>query len=445
MNRLRDAGPRARPAVVALLAGVALWLPGAASGATSLPPFATATQERLPNGVILADQPSGDLPLVGAQIFLPAGLAQQPSGKAGVAAIAAQVVLQTPVEGSATLADVVRQVGGSITYTLDPLDTRFYLECRVGDFPRLVHDLRSALGHPDLSRVAAVRETTLTQATNAAQNPLEATYLMVRQVNYSGTGFAFPDEGDPLTVARIVPSDVAAFAASYQHANGTIVAVVGLVTPAALDAVRRDFGTFTPEPVAPPPSPAAIARLHQVVAHRQVPAPWVAIAYQAPDQYSADFAAMLVIEALLGSGGDIHAFTFTSDTPLPDDYVGAYYQYEAQPGSMIVFMGGESANLDQSVRDLETGIARLRGENLSPQLIEEGKKLALGAYYLSANTLRDQAWLLGRSAASPQGVAFENLVPQRILAVSAADIQRVARRYLTRETIAIVLPRQESQ
>jgi predicted Zn-dependent peptidase len=112
---------------------------------------------------------------------------------------------------------------------------------------------------------------------------------------------------------------------------------------------------------------------------------------------------------------------------------------------MIVFLGGEDQNLDQSVRDLTLGIARLRGSGLETSLIDEAKKKALGDYYLSVTRLDDLGWLLGRAAASPEGVAFENNVPQRIRSVTAADIQRVARRYLQNETIAIVLPQVAGQ
>lgn len=420
----------------------ALLVLGAAPN-TMVRSFAPASEQRLPNGVIVASQATNDLPLVGAQIFLPAGLSQQASDKAGVAAIAAALVLATPVEGSTTLSDAVTNSGGSISYTLDPLDTRFYLECRDADFSRLLHDFHTALSSPDVSHIETQRAKTLGLAHSMTQNPIEVAYTMVRQVNYSGSGFALPDQGSALTVTHLSRADVRTFAASYQRGNGTVVALAGAVSQGTLDATAREFGTFPAGSASAVPTAKKVERMHQVVAHRSVPAPWIAVAYQAPDQYSSDFATMLVIESLLGGAGDVHSFAFSSAAPAPDDYVGAYYQYEATPGSMIVFLGGDTANLDQSVRDLETGIARLRGDTLSTQIIEEAKRSALGDYYLGATTLSEQAWLLGRSAGSPEGLAFENVVPQRILAVKAGDIQRVARRYLTRETIAIVLPAQD--
>lgn len=417
----------------------------AAAPSPSVTSFAQASEVRLGNGVIIASQPSFDLPLVGAQIFLPAGLAQQPAGKAGIAAVTAALVLQTRVEGSTTLTGAAAAAGGSISFTLDPTDTRYYLECRDGDFPRLAHDLRYALGHPDVSLLAAQRTKALAGASELTNNPLETAYAMVRQVRYSGTGFALPDQGSAFTINGLSSADINSFVDAYQRGNGTIVALEGAVTQAIINTTSREFASLPATAARPAPAASPVDRTHQVVAHRNVAAPWVAVAYEAPNQYSSDFATMLVIEALLGAGGDVHALAFASNEAAPADFIGAYYQYEAKPGSMIVFLGGDSANLDQSVRDLETGIARLRGDNLSVQLITDAKKVALGEYFLSVANLDDLGWLLGRSAASPEGIAFENNVPQRINAVRAADIQRVARRYLTKETIAIVLPQTEGQ
>jgi zinc protease len=407
--------------------------------------FAPATQVKLQNGVIIASQPSADVPLVGVQVFMPEGLVQQPAGKAGIASVTAALVLQTKVEGSATLSQTVAQAGGSVSYTLDPLDTRYYLECREHDFARLFHDLRVALGHPDLAQLAAERSRALAGANALTNNPLEAAYAMIRQVRYRGTGFALPDQGSSVTIAGVSRADVNSYVASYMRGSGTIIALEGAVTQPLIDTASHEFEGLPATLPAPVPSPNPVVRMHQIVAHRSVSAPWVAVAYEAPSQYSSDFAAMLVIEALLGSGGDVHAFNYTSNELAPQDFIGAYYQYEASPGSMIVFLGGANENLDQSVRDLETGIARLRGDHIENTLVAEAKKTALGDYFLSVTRFDDLAWLLGRAAASPEGVAFENNLPTRIMSVSPADIQRVARRYLTKETIAIVLPQTARQ
>jgi zinc protease len=178
-----------------------------------------------------------------------------------------------------------------------------------------------------------------------------------------------------------------------------------------------------------------------VVVHRSVHAPWVGVGYQAPSQYSRDFPAMLVVSALLGQSGDAGALSFGSQAPLPEDFVGAYYQYEAQPGSLIIFLNGtEGSSIDQSIQELQLAIARLRAQSLPASVVDHGRRLAIGQYYMSVTTLGELAGLEGRAAMSPQGLSYVDAVPRAIARVSAADIRRVAQTYLKHETVGIVLP-----
>jgi len=64
---------------------------------------------------------------------------------------------------------------------------------------------------------------------------------------------------------------------------------------------------------------------------------------------------------------------------------------------------------------------------------------------VAVTTLSDATWLLGRSAMSPEGITFESTLPKRIAGVSPADIKRVAKQYLAKETIAVVLPVNENR
>jgi predicted Zn-dependent peptidase len=152
---------------------------------------------------------------------------------------------------------------------------------------------------------------------------------------------------------------------------------------------------------------------------------------------------MLVVEALLGRGGDVHAFSYGPDFTPPDDFLGGYYQYEALPGSLIEFYSG--ANVDQDLHDLADGIARLKASPLPPDLLDRAKRTALGSLLTSVTTIDDRSWLLGRAALSPTGAAFENALPAAVAAVSANDVQRVARTYLTTQTLAVVLPSSTGQ
>ena len=403
--------------------------------------FPPAMSRTLPNGVIVTTQISNDAPIAGAQVFLPAGLAQQNADQAGIAAVTAATVLRTTVENGQHLADLASAAGGTITYTVDPEATRFEVQSSSAELPRLLRDLAQAIAKPDVAQFAAAREEVANAARDAEKVPALVAYSMVRQVRYQGSGFAFPQGGRAFTLARLTAADVQRFAAEYQHGAGTVVAVTGALTDGDINAIDAAFAGWPSGAPAPAPSVTPEKRQHEIVAHRNVQAPWLAIGFAAPSQYSKDFATMLVIQALLGRGGDVHAMSFGSaGTAGAEDYVGAFYQYEARPGSFVIFMNGGGGDVDAALRQVEQGILRLRTEPLPDQLVSRARTLALGDYFLSVTSLGDAAWLLGRSAGSPEGVAFENALAGRILAVSAADIQRVSKQYLSDETVAVVLP-----
>jgi zinc protease len=412
--------------------------------------FQTAAMERLPNGTTIVLQATGGA-LIAAEVVVPAGLAQQTAANAGVAGVAAQLVLDTPIDGGMSLSEAAEQVGATVTYTLDPLDTRFYLEAQPPQFARLLHGLVAAIGAPDITGFAAARAAALTSASTAGDGPAIAALDMLRQVAYTGTGYAYPDAGRQISLSKLTVSDATAFASLYRQASGTVVALEGAVDDSVLGVVRSEFNKFgasggrtrstllaaaQASTKAPPLSP----RGHEVVTHRDVAAPWVAVGYPAPSMYASDYPVMLVIEALLGRGGDVHSFSLGSANSLPDEFAGAYYQFEAQPGMLAIFLNGSDTSVDTAVRDLQNAVDRLRGTALPEAVLDNGRRLAVGQYFASVSTLDDAAWLLGRSATSPDGPNFENLVPVRIAHVSAADIQRVARKYLNGEILGIVLP-----
>lgn len=425
--------------IVALTAAL-----GLLSAAPQTARFAPATQSQLANGVRIVTQPVGDTPLLGAQLFVPSGVAAQSPDRAGVAAVAADMVLHTPVDGR-TVLDVAKSAGAQVSYTLDPSDTRYTIDCRASDFPAIFHSLVAALAHPDPSKFAGARQHALDSAAGSVKNPVATILAMIREINYVGTGLEYLDTGRGLTLARMSATQATGFVQSHLLGGGTVLALTGSVTQPLVDAAGKELSQI---PAGPPPrlsSGKNVTREHQIVAHRNVTAPWVGVGYQAPSQYSKDFAAMLVVSALLGQEGDVHALSFSSTAPLPEDYVGAYYQYEAQPGSLIFFLSGaEGTNIDQSIQELRLAIARLRVQSLPASLVDHGRRLAIGQYYTSVTTLADAAWVQGRAALSPMGLRYVDALPNAIARVTGADVRRVAQKYLQHETIGIVLPQTQS-
>ena len=426
----------------AVIATVALVLAGRQPVQAAFGPAKTV---KLANGAIVASQNTPGGNLINAQIFVPTGLISQPASAAGVAGVVARMVLATPVEGQATVTEVAARLGAAVDFTLEPDDSRFSIECRPDDFPRLLRDLAVAIQNPSRAAFAAARNQALEAADRASKNPVLAVYGMVRQVRYSGTGYAFPDGGSAVSLRSLAATDASRFAGMHLHGQGTIVALVGDVRAEAIEAAQREFGSLPPTANSSLPVPPAVRRRHEVVAHRVVEAPWVGLGFDAPSQFSRDFPAMLVIQALLGRPTNLEALAQTSSGSAagPEAFVGPFYQYAAQPGTLAFFLGGANADIDQSITNLELAVGRLRTKPVSPVLMAQARRVATGDFYMQFVEPGQVAWLLGRSAGAPQGPAYENGMAGQIAVVSPADVQRVARRYLTNEVVAVLLPRED--
>ena len=70
-------------------------------------------------GPIVLQQPDASADLAGTEVLLQAGLDRQTAKQNGLAALVAQAILRTPVQGSVALEDAVAANGGSITYAVD--------------------------------------------------------------------------------------------------------------------------------------------------------------------------------------------------------------------------------------------------------------------------------------------------------------------------------------
>ncbi len=174
------------------------------------------------------------------------------------------------------------------------------------------------------------------------------------------------------------------------------------------------------------------------------------IAYRAPSAVSADFAAFLVLQEILGTGSGVNFLQNDWGTPVGDDAVLAgaaeslttWFPPSAQ--DYVFIIGGMAAGDDtESVVEqrIESRIASLRKTAPTRERLDAAISDVQDALIFDVQTTEDAAHQL----AFFDGLnALDILLtlPERVAAVTAADVQRVAARYLGSEqrSIAWYLP-----
>ncbi|GAC1306074.1 MAG: pitrilysin family protein [Vulcanimicrobiaceae bacterium] len=434
-----------RPVSVAAvaLAGL-LGLSGAAPAPGPIARYPTAATTDL--GVTqLIREVDSDAALAGTQIFVTAGLDREPVNANGIAALVAESLVRTPVaSGNGTnlpVRDAIAALGGNLTYTVDGRSVHFYVETRAERLAAAVELFAKALATPDFSpaTIAASRALLTTRISETEASALSVGIGMFRRSYYSA-GAGNPALGNPSTLAGLGGKDAAAFFAANYKRGGLSTSAVGAAVPALGEALKAVARALPEGAVAPIVSAtkAIPTQAPRIVAHRDIGAPWVVVGYAAPAPGSKDFGAMLVLEKLLAE-----AFERNSATTLGfiEKSVGAFYLYDVQPASLVVYVNGTQGDPSVSLRELLVVSKSLSLKPLAADPLRHFKTAAEGQFITDSVTLSDRSYLLGTFAAQGLGSDSINAALDALERTTSADVQRVAKAYLQRYIVALVLPR----
>jgi len=240
---------------------------------------------------------------------------------------------------------------------------------------------------------------------------------------------------EELDAARI--EDARAFHEAYYRPATATMIVSGNFDPAGLDPlVDRYFGDIRnpdrPVPVLERPVSAQRTTPRQVVGYApNVPLPAIAAIFPGVEARSEDSAALEVMGAILSRGQSSRLFQSL--------VYGSQVAASANMGSNTDEEGGTitatvTVAAGRSVEDAETAlnteIARIRDEPVTPAELAEARTELLAADLRQRETASGRAFMLGNAIVAENDPRAPDRRVQQIRAVSAADVQRVARRYL---------------
>jgi predicted Zn-dependent peptidase len=425
-----------------LAAAFALFQPFAARGA-SLP---IPTVESAGDATILR-QPDGGASLAGVAFVVRAGLDRETMKENGLAALVAEIIVHTPVGAPPLrLEDAIAARGGSIRFTVDPGDVRFYIEALADDAPAVLQLFRSALAAPDFS-ATKVRDARAALVREIGQSQLVALQVGLDMLNAASStqaNIGLPELGTPNSLAQLVARDARAFYQRYYRRGGVLVSAAGRLDSLAPDALSS-LATALPQGSTMPVTvrvPTLSGATHEIVTHRDIASPWLIAQYPAPKVDSRDFGPMLVLAAFVRRTlADIAQVPGVVSPTFASRSVGAVYAYDRAPATLVLYVnGGLNGNPSRAFATALSVVSVLAATRLQGS-IDEFKAVAAGDFANDATTLETRTWLaavFSRESSSPD---FINRALAAISSTTPDDLQRVARTYLGNPTIALVLPR----
>ena len=378
--------------------------------------------------------------LAGLQIVVSAGTARQSPSQGGLAALAAETIVQTPIDGR-SLFDRSAAAGGSIAYAIAPDRVRFTIEALPDALPGIARDLARAMRAPDTSAatLAAARRNLGDRIADDERNPVAVGLDMLRGSYFSG-GAAQPLFGTRVALANAAPADVAAFVAAHYRRGNAFATAIGNVDTGSEAAARAILDAL---PDGAESSAALTARPFaalnkRIVTHRDVGTPFVLLGFAAPALGERDFAAMLVVRTILGEVAERRGAT----TPAAFERgVDVLYAYDLKPATLTLAINGNQLDPSAGLTVVQTILRAASTRPFAPSVLARYKATARGQWQLEATSFADRAWLIGAAVAHGADPAEAQATVAAIDRVTAADVLRMAKTYLQHYTIALVLPR----
>ena len=249
---------------------------------------------------------------------------------------------------------------------------------------------------------------------------------------------------DDLNAASV--DDVAAFFKTYYAPNNAVIAVAGDVATGRVQELARKY--FEPIPSQPPPPPVDISQPPQTGERRLTledplaRLPRLDIGYRVPSSLSPDDDTIDVLTLVLSSGRSSRFYENIVRRKQLATAVGAFAGLSRGPRLFrIVATPLPGTSLDELQAAIDEEIERLKAGPIADWEIEKARNTARRQLVGNLGNSLSRAIRLAEYALAFNDPALVNERYERLAKVSAADVQRAARQYLTPANRSVVITR----
>ncbi len=451
-----------RPAfVLVLVSAVALmftplYLPSAAAQAANwqqvpippLPAFHPPQPKRieLSNGMVIFLQEDHELPLIDGSARIAGGSRNEPAGKVGLAEIFGEVWRTggTAAQTGDDLDDFLEARAAKVETGGGPDSTSIGLSCMKGDFDDVFKVFVNLLQHPEF------RPDKLDLAQKQAYDAIsrrndEAEGIVARESTKLAYGSDNPyaREAEYSTIAAITRQDLIDWYKTYIQPNHIVLGISGDFDAATMEArLRAAFDSWPKGADLPkdeiqyhPAKPGYYLIPKEDVNQSNINAVAMGVTRNNPDYY-----AITVFNQAFGGGFSSRLFNdIRTKRGLAYEVGGGIGANFGHPGIVDFDIATKSQSTIESIQALNEDIDNLAKHPVTDEEIKHAKDAILNAFIFRLD--------------SPDKVLSERMVyeiygyppdwldkfPAEIQKVTAADVNRVAAKYLHRDQLAVLV------
>jgi zinc protease len=439
-----------RPTHTLRLVFVATLLLGLAAGATAQNSdrVLAATLE---NGLRVLLQEDHRSPIVSFQMWYRVGSRNETRGTTGIAHFLEHLMFKgTPTHGPGEFARLVEQNGGQDNAFTSQDVTSYYVNI-AADRIDLVIDLEADRMHNlrlDPKDIASEREVVIEERrTRTEDDPGGFLGEEVSSIAFKNHPYGAPIIGWMEEIKQITPAQIRAFYKTYYVPNNAILVAVGdFKAPEVLTKIRAKFGRI---PKGPPPPPVLAVEPPQngerrVIVKKHAQLPIVYLGYHVPNRKSPDAFALEMLSTILSEGRASRLYKrLVYERQLALE-AGGDYNYFSHDPSLFWFWGTPMPGQTPETMEkaLLAEMEALKSEPVTEEELQRARNQVEATFVFQEDSIHRRAGLLARFELIGSYADKDRFV-EGLRAVTAADIQRVARTYFAddKKNVGILLPR----
>jgi zinc protease len=444
--------PKARIARLAGLILLAATAPALAADALKVtPPKLEVREHKLANGLDLLMYEDHSVPAATVEVWYHVGSKDEKKGRSGFAHLFEHLMFKGSANvGAEEHKNFISSIGGRYNATTDFDRTLYYQSFPSNYLERVLWMEADRMRSLDVSdeNFKSERDVVKEERRLRVENPpFGRLFGVVLDKTFTTHPYKIETIGSMADLNAATIQDVRDFHSTYYVPNNATLVVSGDLNPEqTVQWVEKYFGPIPqgkPIPRDIPKEPAQKAERRAVDYHPNTPLPTVVITYHIPEAIHPDIYALQVAGNILSAGESSRL-----------------YQRMIYEKQMAVAAGGQTIALEDpgvfffysilqpgqkpedGEKELLAAVDKLRGEPVSDAELVKAKNQFISELVFGRQTAQAKADAIGNAKVILDDLSLVNRQLAEYQKVSAADVQRVARTYLSPEnrTVVYMLP-----
>ena len=403
----------------------------------------------LDNGLrlILREDPSTNV--VAFQTFVGTGTGVESADQAGISSFTNTLLLRgTESRTEEEIFEELENLGVSLSQSQLPDMAHVALVATADTWPEALPIYLDVLTSPALAEeeFERLKRDSLLHIEAQADDKFGTVYDQLLLSLYGNSGYGNPDLGTVESINALTLDQVEDFYARHYVPENMVVTVVGNIN-AELMAARLGTALGALESTATAIEQGArhialVEPLTVTIEREDANLAWLVMGFPGPPISDEDYAAMKVLNSIVGSGASSRMFTIIRDQQGQAYSVGSFFPSRAGHSHLAVYAIVLPSYREAVVDDILAILHDIRDNGVSEEELALAIQREAGDFILGHETARQRAFDFGWYEMLGAGHEVKTDYLDRVRAVTAEDVQRVASEYLETYVVSVLLPPQ---